>query len=255
VGAHRHPCAQRAISAASGHSNANEQSCTACVCQHLASHLRLSPPPAERESALPCSALLCPALPVLLDCSSLQLSPSITTAGPSGLVVDTQTQQPFHLSSLHRTAPHRTALHRTAPHSPSASLPGFASLDRTCRAPESTPTTAFRPALPHLQSLARLLRVSTRQRQTPRRTHHGPACAHQLISYLSPPRTPRHHCTAACDPARPRCICDSLGSTALARRQRQHLDSLQPFACGRPIHLATSSPNERAETSALLLCG
>jgi hypothetical protein len=113
VGAHRHPCAQRAISAASGHSNANEQSCTACVCQHLASHLRLSPPPAERESALPCSALLCPALPVLLDCSSLQLSPSITTAGPSGLVVDTQTQQPFRLSSLHRTALHCTALHRT----------------------------------------------------------------------------------------------------------------------------------------------
>jgi hypothetical protein len=111
VGAHRHPCAQRAISAASGHSNANEQSCTACVCQHLASHLRLSPPPAERESALPCSALPC------LCCST---APPCSCRRPSPLQAPVDSWSTRKHSSLSAcpacTAPHRTAPHCTAPH-------------------------------------------------------------------------------------------------------------------------------------------
>jgi hypothetical protein len=85
---------------------------------------------------------------------------------------------------------------------------------------------------------------------TPRRFLHQPARA--AISYLSTLLSACHLRTAACDSARPRRICDCLGSLTLRLRRQQQHDSRQHFACGRPIHLATSSPNDRAATSTLL---
>ena len=217
--AHRHPCAVRAISAASGHSNKHQQRSTAaeaCVCQRqrflrLRSACLVS---AQRacarlsEPALPaclCVSTICLPARCLLSyllaclhsccCSSCCLSTSITTAGPSGLVVDT----------LHRSLSRLLAclLACSSLHCLSAcvtALPCLALLDRTCRARESTLTTAFRPALPHpvSQSVSQLhqdLHSCSLDRPTDQAaTSAPPRQSHQLaqalisISYLSPPR-------------------------------------------------------------------
>lgn len=132
-------------------------------------------------------------------------------------------------------------------------LPCLALLDRTCRARESTLTTAFRPALPHpvrqsvSQSVARRLALllarptdrpgsdfSTTSPESSARA--GPdiyplpvASSPPVISSTSPHlRQSRLHHPATPPPT--------------TTRQPD-----QPFACGRPIHLATSPPSRRAD--------
>jgi hypothetical protein len=165
------------------------------------------------------------------DCSSSasQLSTSITTAGPSEDSWSTRFSQPP----------------ACAQHRPPASLPCPAWLCVGSHLPRENPLPP-----PHSDRHSRtsshsqdccVARPGTDS--TPRRSLHQPARA--VISYPSHPLSACHLRIAACDSARPRRICDSLGSITL-RLRRQH------FACGRPIHLATSSPNDRAETSTLL---
>jgi len=178
------------------------------------------------------------------------LSTSITTAGPSGLVVDTlkclllaASPACFACSSQHRLPVCVTA------------LPCLALLDRTCRARESTLTTAFRPALPHpvSQSLIGQLHEDFLSCSLDRPTDQAatsapPRQCHQLAQALISPTCRLLCLLAACD------LLDLAASAtvsapspcdAAANNNATAFD--QPFACGRPIHLATSSPNKRAD--------
>jgi hypothetical protein len=140
-----------------------------------------------------------------------------------------------------------------AQHRPSASLPCPAWLCVGSHLPRENPlppphSDRHSRTSSHSQEDCCVARPGTDS--TPRRSLHPPARA--VISYLSHPLSACHLRIAACDPARPRRICDSLGSITLRLRRQQQHDTRQHFACGRPIHLATSSPNEPAETSTLL---
>lgn len=101
-GAHRHPCAVRAISAASGHSNKHKHGRACVVCQR---GQRFPSPPLRlsllsvrawvvrvRVSACQLSACLLALAPQLAAPRCLSTSIT-TTAGPSGLVVDTLCKQ------------------------------------------------------------------------------------------------------------------------------------------------------------------
>jgi hypothetical protein len=137
-------------------------------------------------------------------------------------------------------------------------LPCLALLDRTCRARESTLTTAFRPALPHPVShsligqlherLPVLLARSTDRPTDQAATSAPPRQSHQLAQALISPTCRLLCLLAACD------LLDLAASAtvsapspcdAAANNNATAFD--QPFACGRPIHLATSSPNKLAD--------
>lgn len=189
AGPQQHPCAVRAISAASGHSNATHQACVSEQgkgSQPARANPTLArlPSPPEREHLL--SDYCLPAL-ALAQLLLLLLSTSITTAGPSGLVVDTL----LAASRLH-------ALHLR--HCPA--LPAWLCWIAPA-AFESTPTTAFRPALPHSSHSQDCAVPQPGSDSTPRRTHRQPARAvHSLPTYLSHRLSARHQRTvAACDPA------------------------------------------------------
>jgi len=119
-------------------------------------------------------------------------------------------------------------------------------------------TTAFRPALPHpvSQSVSQvtlsrtttvclLLDQAATSAPPPRQSHQlaqaliSPTCCRLIFCSLA---------AAACD------LLDLAASATVsapspcdAAANNNATASDQPFACGRPIHLATSSPNKRAD--------
>ena len=123
-------------------------------------------------------------------------------------------------------------------------------------------TSAFRPALPHpasqsvsqsshsqlhdnCLSVCLLLDQAATSAPPPRQSH-------QLAQALISPTCCRLFCSlaaAACD------LLDLAASATVsapspcdaAANNNNATASDQPFACGRPIHLATSSPNKRAD--------
>lgn len=120
-------------------------------------------------------------------------------------------------------------------------------------------TSAFRPALPHpvsqsvkSLSVARQLSVCPLLDQAATSAP-PPRQSHQLAQALiSPPC-----CRLFCSLAAAATACDLLDLAASATvsapspcdaaANNNATASDQPFACGRPIHLATSSPNKRAD--------
>lgn len=180
------------------------------------------------------------------------LSPSITTAGPSGLVVDTLAASVVASFSQHCTA---TAC-------PSASLPCPAWLCWIApAAPENplshqrNPTGTPAPSqsvsqsvksLPVARQLSVCLLLDQAATSAP-----PPRQSHQLAQALISPTCRRLFCSlaaAACD------LLDLAASATVsapspcdAAANNNATASDQPFACGRPIHLATSSPNKRAD--------
>jgi hypothetical protein len=135
----------------------------------------------------------------------------------------------------------------------------LALLDRTCRARESTLTTAFRPALPRPSSQSLSQSVARRPTCLPRPTdpptrqrlqHHLARVISSLAQALI---SPTCRLLAACD------LLDLAASATVsapspcdAAANNNATASLQLFACGRPIHLATSSPNKRADFRSFL---
>ena len=141
-------------------------------------------------------------------------------------------------------------------------LPCLALLDRTCRARESTLSPAHSDrhsrTQPVSQSVSQVtlsctttvcLSVSCSTRQ---RLQQPPRQSHQLAQALISPTCCRLFCSlaaAACD------LLDLAASATVsapspcdaAANNNNATASDQPFACGRPIHLATSSPNKRAD--------
>ena len=118
-------------------------------------------------------------------------------------------------------------------------------------------TTAFRPALPHPVSqsvsqvtLSRTTTVCLLLDQAATSAP-PPRQSHQLAQALISPTCCRLFCSlaaAACD------LLDLAASATVsapspcdAAANNNATASLQLFACGRPIHLATSSPNKRAD--------
>lgn len=273
TGSHRHPCAVRAISAASGHSNKHQQRSTAaeaCVCQRqrflrLRSACLVS---AQRacarlsEPALPaclCVSTICLPARCLLSyllaclhsccCSSCCLSTSITTAGPSGLVVDT----------LHRSLSRllaclfEPALPVRLRHCPA--LPGFVGshlprqrIHSHHRIPTGTPAPS--QSLSQLHEDTPVLSSSLDRPTRQRLQHHLAGVISSLAQALI---SPTCRLLAACD------LLDLAASATVsapspcdAAANNNATASLQLFACGRPIHLATSSPNKRADFRSFL---
>ena len=159
--------------------------------------------------------------------------------------------------------PASTALHCTATATacPSASLPALPGFVGSLLPRQRTHslTTAFRPALPHPVSQSShsqshhdclsvcLLRDQAATSATT--SPESPARAGPDISYLLSP-----HLLLARSP--PPVISSNLAASATvsapspcdaAANNNNATASDQPFACGRPIHLATSSPNKRAD--------
>lgn len=272
TGSHRHPCAVRAISAASGHSNKHQQRSTAaeaCVCQRqrflrLRSACLVS---AQRacarlsEPALPaclCVSTICLPARCLLSyllaclhsccCSSCCLSTSITTAGPSGLVVDT----------LHRSLSRllaclfEPALPVRLRHCPA--LPGFVGshlprqrIHSHHRIPTGTPA----PSQSVTHSVAR--RHTCLPRPSDRPGSDFSTTSPESSTLAQALTSPTCRLLAACD------LLDLAASATVsapspydAAANNNATASLQLFACGRPIHLATSSPNRRADFRSFL---
>lgn len=164
TGPHRHPCAVRAISAASGHSNKHQQRSTAeaCVCQRqrfprLRSACLVSAQRACARVSQPCPPVrvnylpaCCSLLALLLACLLAQLLLLLLLSVDVHHHCRPQWTRGRHASS--QPLPLACLLAYSSLHCLSAcvtALPCLALLDRTCRARESTLTTAFRPALPH----------------------------------------------------------------------------------------------------------
>ena len=184
------------------------------------------------------------------------LSTSITTAGPSGLVVDT----------LHRSLSRLLAclFEPALPACPSASLPCPAWLCWIAPAAPENPLSpphsdrhSRTPSVSH--SSVSCTKTSCLARSTDRPTDQAatsapPRQSHQLAQALISP-TCRLSCPlAACD------LLDLAASATVsapspcdaAANNNNATASDQPFACGRPIHLATSSPNKRAHSCSFL---
>lgn len=159
----------------------------------------------------------------------------------------------FFQPALHCTALPLPARLRHCP-----ALPGFVG-SLLPRQRTHSLTTAFRPALPHPVSQSShsqshhdclsvcLLRDQAATSATT--SPESPARAGPDISYLLSP-----HLLLARSP--PPVISSNLAASATvsapspcdaAAANNNATASDQPFACGRPIHLATSSPNERAD--------
>lgn len=228
-GPHRHPCAVRAISAASGHSNK----------QHGLRVSAFPSPPlvsAERvsERALP------PSTPICLPARSC------AAAAPPAVDVHHHCRPQWtrgrhaELNSLPQACTARL---------PSASLPWLcwiapAARERTHshhRIPTGTPAL---PLISCTKTVAWLARPGSDSSPPPRRSHLAqalisPTCRLRVLLAFSS--------IAACD------LLDLAASATVSApspcnaANNNTTASHQHFACGRPIHLATSSPNERAE--------